>query len=175
MKFPIASTIHLEWDNVHIEISWSILKYIGLIFVWFQMHHSRLWYNFQCAANSNMVEVVLLGLSSVLDTLWPCDIPSGWQDYSNRGTWTRPCDSEILPKIPHGLWLWLPWSSCRGPYWLCPHFLLCFCLWHQVPQLPKEIRKRKNLQECQDFAWVIDRAERERWFCLVFSTKFVKL
>ena len=78
-------------------------------------------------------------------TLWAYDLPSGWQDYSNWGTWKRLCYSEILPKVPLGLWIWLPWSCCCGPYWLFPPFLLWLCLWHQVPQLPKEIKRTQAL------------------------------
>lgn len=34
-----------------------------------------------------------------------------------------------------------PPSCCCCPYWLGPSLLICLCIWNQVPQLPKEMRK----------------------------------
>ena len=91
------------------------------------------------AANPHLVEVVLLGYSGGLDTIWPCDISSGRQKWCRWGNWNGWRATEDVPWRGLWFWLWLPSSRCRGPCRLGSSLLLCLCLWHQVPQLPKEI------------------------------------
>lgn len=94
------------------------------------------------AANPNMVEMVLLVLSSGLDHLWPCDISggrSGSTDWDTRGA------EQASENVPQGcLWIWvqLPWSCCRCSRWIRAPLLVCLCLWHQVSQLPETVIKQ---------------------------------
>ena len=132
-----------------------------------------LWFPHPQATNSNMVEVVLLGFSSVLDTIWAL-WPLKWV---TRLLLLRYLDKGFLiaklPIVPFGLWIWFPWSSYCGPYWLCPHFLLCLCLWHQIAQLPKEVKKRTQASTIIRF-WLSNQSSRKIWLALYFIfTNFV--
>ena len=89
--------------------------------------------NFMFAANSSVVEVVLLGFPCCLDNLWRHRISSGWQDESAWNTRARPNASEWIPKGKLRVWSWLPCACGLCSSGLGLPLLLCVCLWHQVP------------------------------------------
>lgn len=93
------------------------------------------------AAHSGVVEVVLLGIASGLDNLWTRDISNRRQRKSSLGSWRRNHVGEGLPQTDQRFRLRFPWSRCGGSHWLGSALLLRLRLWHQIPQLPKEMMR----------------------------------
>lgn len=101
----------------------------------------KFWLISKCfAANTYMVEVVLLGFTPFLDTIWHNNLSGRWQKWSN--CYSRDDTKAIYKGVPKGnFWFraWLPWICCLGSHSICACFLLCLRIWHQVPQFPEKM------------------------------------
>lgn len=97
-------------------------------------------------ANSYLVEMVLLGFTFFLDTVWPYYLTTRWQKCNIGDTRKWKHGTEEIPETKLWFWVWLPSSCCCCSCRLGSPLLVRFCLWHQISEFPKKIGSAKSYQ-----------------------------